>query len=54
MGAGAGRLEADCTDFLRRAVARGIPGYDQMPQAAQALVALAWVERHGHPLPRST
>lgn len=39
-------------DDIRRkyrgeAVARGIPVYDEMPQAAQALTALAWVERHG-------
>jgi acyl-CoA synthetase (NDP forming) len=46
-------------DDIRRkyrgeAVARGIPVYDEMPQAAQALAALAWVERHGGPQARLT
>lgn len=30
-----------------------IPVYDEMPQAAQALAALAWVETHGCPPARS-
>lgn len=39
-------------DDIRRgyrddAIARGIAVYDEIPQAAQALAALAWVERHG-------
>lgn len=39
-------------DDIRRgyrddAIAQGIATYDEIPQAAQALAALAWVERHG-------
>lgn len=36
------------------ALARGVPVSDEMPQAAQALAALAAVDRHGCPLARST
>lgn len=36
------------------ALARGVPVSDEMPQAAQALAALAAVDRHGCSLARST
>jgi hypothetical protein len=41
-------LEERKRDFRARAVALGIPVYDEMANAGRALAALAWHERFVH------
>ncbi|MBK8767863.1 MAG: acetate--CoA ligase family protein [Burkholderiaceae bacterium] len=47
---GSAAIDAIRRTYRDEAMALGVAVYDEIPQAAQALAALAWVERHGRPV----